>query len=660
MSIYGIMRTSVSGMNAQANRLSAVSDNIANSNTDGYKRAQTEFSTMVLPSGSGAYNSGVVETQTRNLITQQGGLSYTTSTTDLAINGNGFMVVSDSNGGTYMTRAGSFVKDANGNLVNAGGYTLMGYPLPYGDTVGVANGFAGLQPVNLSTTQLVAKPTTEGTLSVNLPRGATTGGTAASISAGVFDPSSASAGDTVTFDISLNGAAAKTVSVVLSDSAVASPSAFQTLLQKSLDSTFGTNAVVAGVDTGSKAISFKTGDTGSQASIQLSGITHTDGDGVTTSKLGLGAATSATAASGDFASVSIGTFDPSSKSIGDRLTFPISIDGAAAINVTVTLTAANTASASAFKSALQSAITATAGLTDVKVGLSGNDFRISLGTASDGATNRTIGLGTIVAADGDGTATSALGLTTAALSTGADRVPPSANTAASTYTNKTSLVTYDDYGSPVTIDVYMTKVGDNQWEMTAYNRADADGGTGEFPYSNPALTTQTLTFDSAGKLTSGGVLAFTVPGGQETTLDISSITQLGADFTVMDAGANGNPPSDIDRVQVSSDGIVSAVFANGSTLNLFKIPLAMVESPDLMRTISGNVFQATTESGAVMMGFGGEGGMGSLVSGAVELSTVDLASELTEMIEAQRGYTANSKAFQTGADILDVLVNLKR
>nr|WP_306228740.1 flagellar hook-basal body complex protein [Aurantimonas sp. CSK15Z-1] len=246
------------------------------------------------------------------------------------------------------------------------------------------------------------------------------------------------------------------------------------------------------------------------------------------------------------------------------------------------------------------------------------------------------------------------------MSTGADRVPPSANTAASTYTNKTSLVTYDDYGSPVTIDVYMTKVGDNQWEMTAYNRADADGGTGEFPYSNPALTTQTLTFDSAGKLTSGGVLAFTVPGGQETTLDISSITQLGADFTVMDAGANGNPPSDIDRVQVSSDGIVSAVFANGSTLNLFKIPLAMVESPDLMRTISGNVFQATTESGAVMMGFGGEGGMGSLVSGAVELSTVDLASELTEMIEAQRGYTANSKAFQTGADILDVLVNLKR
>ncbi len=60
------------------------------------------------------------------------------------------------------------------------------------------------------------------------------------------------------------------------------------------------------------------------------------------------------------------------------------------------------------------------------------------------------------------------------------------------------------------------------------------------------------------------------------------------------------------------------------------------------------------------MGFGGSGGFGALQSGALENSTVDMASELTTMIESQRSYTANSKVFQTGSEIMDVLVNLKR
>ena len=62
MSLYGVMRTGGSGMNAQSNKLSTVADNIANVNTTGYKRASTEFSSLVLQSGTGNYNSGSVET----------------------------------------------------------------------------------------------------------------------------------------------------------------------------------------------------------------------------------------------------------------------------------------------------------------------------------------------------------------------------------------------------------------------------------------------------------------------------------------------------------------------------------------------------------------------------------------------------------------------
>ena len=66
------------------------------------------------------------------------------------------------------------------------------------------------------------------------------------------------------------------------------------------------------------------------------------------------------------------------------------------------------------------------------------------------------------------------------------------------------------------------------------------------------------------------------------------------------------------------------------------------------------------DSGNLQIGSAGVGGFGTIASGALESSNVDLADELTSMIESQRGFTANSESFQTGADLLDVVVNLKR
>ncbi|QMV26919.1 flagellar hook-basal body complex protein [Brucella sp. BO3] len=166
MGLYGMMRTGVSGMNAQANKLSAVADNIANASTNGYKRGSTEFSSLVLPSTSGNYNSGSVLTQVRHNIGAQGGLTSTSSTTDLALDGNGFFVVQDASGMPYLTRAGSFVPDKNGDLVNVAGFTLMGYPYPF---TGAGNGFDGMVPITLGQSSFPAEPTTNGTFTVNLP-----------------------------------------------------------------------------------------------------------------------------------------------------------------------------------------------------------------------------------------------------------------------------------------------------------------------------------------------------------------------------------------------------------------------------------------------------------------------------------------------------------
>ena len=80
----------------------------------------------------------------------------------------------------------------------------------------------------------------------------------------------------------------------------------------------------------------------------------------------------------------------------------------------------------------------------------------------------------------------------------------------------------------------------------------------------------------------------------------------------------------------------------------------------MLTPTSGTLYGLSAQSGDLQIGFPGESGFGNIVTGALEQSTVDIADELTSMIEAQRSYTANSKVFQTASEILDVLNSLKR
>jgi flagellar hook protein FlgE len=173
MSLYGMMRTGASGMNAQANRLGTVADNMANANTTGYKRASAEFSSLILPGSAGSYNSGAVTTDVRYSISQAGALEFTSSKTDMALDGSGFFIVTDDNGLPFLTRAGSFVPDGEGYLVNAAGFQLMGYNYESGTPTPVVNGFDGLVPVNVSAGSLTASPSTTGYFQANLDEGAT-------------------------------------------------------------------------------------------------------------------------------------------------------------------------------------------------------------------------------------------------------------------------------------------------------------------------------------------------------------------------------------------------------------------------------------------------------------------------------------------------------
>jgi len=92
----------------------------------------------------------------------------------------------------------------------------------------------------------------------------------------------------------------------------------------------------------------------------------------------------------------------------------------------------------------------------------------------------------------------------------------------------------------------------------------------------------------------------------------------------------------------------------------YRIAMASVQSPNNLTPREGNVYSQSNDSGVIVMGYAGNSGYGSILSKALEDSNVDIAGELTSMIESQRNYTANSKVFQTGSELLETLVNLKR
>jgi flagellar hook protein FlgE len=402
-----MMNTSVSGMLADSNWLSNISQNVANANTTGYKNAETEFSAIVDQAGSSTVAGSGVTASLRSLNSVQGNVVGTTTTTDLAVQGDGYFIVSDSSGNIFLTRNGSFVPDNQGNLVNSAGYYLMGQNVQGGANPTPSNSTNDLTKVNVTTAGEAPTPSSTGTLAVNLP-----------------------------------------------------------------------------------------------------------------------------------------------------------------------------------------------------------------------------------------------------------------STAAAGATETTSLVTYDNLGGTETIDFTYTNVSTaaapDTWTVTATDAATGaalGGATMSFNPANGQLSPLTAATGPATINDTG--LSLTVPNGQPITVDLGATTQLASGFAVNTSTANGNPSGSLSGVSISSNGTLSFLYSNGQTSPAYDIELATVPSEDNLTSVNGDAFSANEASGAMRIASAGTNGLGTIASSSLENSTVDLATELTQMIEAQSSYQANSKAFQTGADILDVLNNLK-
>jgi flagellar hook protein FlgE len=209
--------------------------------------------------------------------------------------------------------------------------------------------------------------------------------------------------------------------------------------------------------------------------------------------------------------------------------------------------------------------------------------------------------------------------------------------AAGTVLNRTIDV-YDELGNASTLAVSFTK--------------SAAGWSVETPGGGA----QAMTFAADGTLT--GPTSLTTPGG--VAVDLSTVTGFAGITSVEAASQDGQKAGGLQSFSLNADGTLMGSFSNGLKQAIGQIALASFANPTGLSKAGSSLFRTSVNSGDPMIGTAGTGGRGSLAGGALEMSNVDLSSEFTNLIIAQRGFQANSRVITTSDELLQELVNLKR
>jgi flagellar hook protein FlgE len=153
---------------------------------------------------------------------------------------------------------------------------------------------------------------------------------------------------------------------------------------------------------------------------------------------------------------------------------------------------------------------------------------------------------------------------------------------------------------------------------------------------------------------------------ERITLDLGSIgetngmTQFGGDFTPTVMEQNGAPFGTLTGVSISADGVMEALFDNGESRPIYKVPVSTFVNPNGLSARTGNVWNETVAAGDATLREAGTGPAGEVAQNSLEASTVDIAQEFTDMIIVQRAYSAATKIITTADEMLDELVRIKR
>ena len=139
------------------------------------------------------------------------------------------------------------------------------------------------------------------------------------------------------------------------------------------------------------------------------------------------------------------------------------------------------------------------------------------------------------------------------------------------------------------------------------------------------------------------------------------LTQWDAtDFSIRNLEQNGVPPGGYSGLAVGDNGDITVNYDNGQSRIIGRVPLVAFADPDRLQRIDGQAFMRTLDSGEARVTDASSNGVGKLVVGALEKSNVDIASEFTKLIVAQRAYTANTKVVTTADEMLQETINMRR
>jgi flagellar hook protein FlgE len=650
--------TAVSGLRAAGDDLSIIGNNVANASTPAFKASRGEFgdvyASSVLGTGSNTIGSGVFLNNVSQQFTQ-GNVAFTNNSLDMAVNGNGFYIMSDEGAVTY-TRAGIFSLDKDGFITNNQGDRLQGFPASASGSIS-----GNLDDLSIITDNLPPQLTQEITTLLNVDasetvpaeRGNTAASTGAAVGRAVAGADNGYGAETIT--VTNTEGVGQDVVITANQSAQAIASAFNTVDNVSATALTTSTLDVSAINVNGASPGF---------TLTLNGVDIT-ANGIDPQDI----------------AISINNLTnttlPGITSVFDEV-----LD-------TITITS-NSGSDLSF-------VASNTGLTTDAVTVVGSDPAQTAVTLDSSLAvpvlSATVG-GTVTVQLQDDTTMTTDGGTALSEVFGTVALSPFVNNEfdpldQETYNHATSVNIFDSLGNAHVMSMYFVKESDpNAWSL--YVQVDGedigDPNTALDPPLNTAPTRRpfSLQFEQNGSLSAASdeiFITFWNPGGgaqgsqtvadggslplddpptsSNFVIDLAGSSQFGSPFSVNSMSQNGFTTGRLAGVDISSEGIIFARYTNGQSRLLGQIALASFPNVQGLQPQGQTGWAETFDSGTAVIGNPGSASLGVIQASSLEESNVDLSQELVALIVAQRNFQANARTIQTSDAVTQSIINIR-
>ena len=659
----------VSGLKNHQTKMNVIGNNIANVNTIGFKTGRVNFQEALVQTTKGAGRPSTtlggtnpqqlglgMQTGTIDNLFLQGGLETTGQITDLAIQGAGFFILADGNNNTFYTRAGAFGFDAQSNLVDpATGLFVQG---KMADANGEIPSLATMGNITLPFGQQdPAKPTEEIRLANNI-----------NVTATDSDASLYAAGGSNVTEVS--GTAVDGVGgqhVITITGAQSTNSIYTgTTLGNSND---GTNSIVAGL-----SATQQLGNLGvtifDDFGISVDGGTMQMVSGLNGTSTVSDLINAINQISGVTAELVGGEIQITRDKAGDNLDYYFTNTNPGIVTTDPVNGGATSGN-----------------ISGVILGLDGTTFASSGGTATSMVATDVFtpnrGFGTaagpvttildLVIDDRTGYVTGLDGVGGGGIDINTDHAGLTATAGdpliidTEDTLHAASINIYDSQGGKHTLTIeFYRSIVPNRWEWSASTLGIEDITAGAFGFVSFNADGSMNTFEYFG----GANEILIDPNNGADLLDIQidagsvggfdGLTGFSGHHTASIINQDGYGLGLLDEIAIDDSGYISGIFTNGVTRVLAQLMLADFNNQAGLAKVGGSLYQESPNSGDAIEGVAGQTISGTITSGALESSAVDIAQEFTSMITAQRGFQANARIITTSDQMLDDLVNLKR